>query len=122
MTKVLKKINFDDLAPTLKERAKLVIPELPQDWIVKVWTENSLYEIKLIDPAQSVVSVTGGHFDRKGVSPIETTITGSTFGGTSVVMNTIVEGLFLEFGNHVTTSGIKKFQIIQPDGITGVQA
>ncbi|MBT4382828.1 MAG: hypothetical protein HOD28_04380 [Candidatus Marinimicrobia bacterium] len=122
MIKKQKKINFDELAPSIKKRAKLLISEIPKNWIIKVWTENSLYEIRLVNPVQSVVSVTGGHFDRKGNSPLSTTIAGSTFGGTSVVMNTIVEGLFLEFGNHVTTSRIKKFQIIQPDGITGVQA
>lgn len=76
-----------------------------------VKTNNSLYTIQSVGDGDYLVS--GGWFDRKGVSPLKTTITGCTWGG-SIIKPGIVAacGLCLEFGNRVITTPIKKVWVI----------
>jgi hypothetical protein len=81
------------------------------DWVL-VTTRNSVYSICVLGNEQ--YSVSGGWFDRKGVSPLRTTINGCTWGG-SVIKNDIVAapGLYLEFGNRVVTTQIQKVRVIR---------
>ena len=113
---VLTRVDLEEIIPGLDQLATLSIGDVPTGWTVIVTTENSRYEITILDPGQAKVSVKGGYFDRKKKSQVVTTLTGSTFGGSSVVQNMIVEGLFMEFGNLVTTSKVKDFKLISPSG------
>lgn len=81
------------------------------DWVL-VTTKNSVYSICVLDDEWYFVS--GGWFDREGVSPQKTTINGCTWGG-SVIKQDIVaaRGLFLEFGNHVMTTRIQQVRVIR---------
>lgn len=84
------------------------------DWVL-VTTKNSVYRICVLDEDHYVVS--GGWFDRKGVSPQETTITGCTWGGTAIKEDVVAaRGLFLEFGNHVITTRIQQVRVIREEG------
>ena len=84
------------------------------DWVL-VTTKNSVYSICVMGEDQYVVS--GGWFDRHGVSPKEISITGCTWGGTAIKHDVIAaRGLLLEFGNHVTTTRIKKIRVIHGGG------
>lgn len=84
------------------------------DWVL-VTTRNSLYCILALGDDQYAVS--GGWFDREGVSPAKTTVNGCTWGGTAIKHDVIAaRGLFLEFGNHVTTTRIKKIRVIHGGG------
>ena len=80
------------------------------DWVL-VTTKNSVYSICVMGEDQYVVS--GGWFDRHGVSPKEISITGCTWGGTAIKEDIVAaRGLFLEFGNRVITTRIQHVRVI----------
>jgi len=85
------------------------------DWVV-VTTKNSVYSICVLGDER--YSVSGGWFDREGVSPQETTINGCTWGGSAIKQDVVAaRGLFLEFGNRVMTTRIQQVRVIrQEDG------
>ena len=79
---------------------------------VLVTTRNAVYSILAIENGYYLVS--GGWFDRRGISPTRTAITGCTLGGSMINVDTLAAcGLCLEFGNGVVTSRIKKIAIIR---------
>jgi hypothetical protein len=72
-----------------------------------VKTCNSLYDIQVL--SEEMYCVTGGWFDKNGLSPMKTKITGCSWGA-SVIKTDIVaaRGLRLEFGNRLSTSPIRE--------------
>ena len=79
---------------------------------VVVRTRNSIYSLLLLGGNEYYVS--GGWFDRKGLSPLRTTVNGCTWGGCAIKLDLVAaRGLFLEFGNLVTTTSIQEFQVIR---------
>jgi len=81
------------------------------DWVL-VTTRNSLYAIYVMD--QDEYAVSGGWFDRKGMSPQKMTINGCTWGGRAIKHDIVAApGLFLEFGNQVITTRIQRVRIIR---------
>ncbi len=83
------------------------------DWVL-VTTKNSVYSIFVMD--EGWYSVSGGWFDREGVSPHKTTINGCTWGGSAIKQDIIAaRGLFLEFGNRVITTRIQRIRLIRRD-------
>lgn len=85
------------------------------DWIL-VTTSNSTYVICVL--GDDIFSVTGGWFDKHGLSPLLTTIVGCTWGGSAIKLDIVAAcGLRLEFGNRVVTSRIRKVQVFHcPEG------
>ena len=80
------------------------------DWVF-VKTCNSLYSIRVDSPG--VYNVSGGWFDRRGLSPTKTTITGCTWGGSVVKIDVVAAcGLRLEFGTRLITSPIKEIFVL----------
>ena len=79
---------------------------------VVVTTRNSVYSIWVLDGDQFAVS--GGWFDRQGLSPARVKINGCTYGH-SVIRHDVVagRGLFLEFGNNVLTTRIQSVQVVR---------
>jgi len=78
---------------------------------VLVTTANSTYSIQVI--GDGLYSVSGGWFDRQGLSPFRTTIAGCSWGGSAIKMDIVAAcGLHLEFGNVVLTTEIRKFCVI----------
>ncbi len=78
----------------------------PGDRVI-ILTLNSVYSIRVDDGGYYCVS--GGWFDRKGLSPLKTTIAGCTWGGSAIKHDIIAAcGLRLEFGNRLVTSTIRK--------------
>jgi hypothetical protein len=74
--------------------------------LMLVKTRNSMYTIQMLD--QGVCMVTGGWFDRKGVSPMRTRIAGCTWGGSAIKVDVVaVCGLRLEFANRLVTTEIR---------------
>jgi hypothetical protein len=74
---------------------------------VFVKTRNSLYDIRVL--GNGMYSVSGGWFDRKGLSPMTTRIAGCTWGGSAIKVDIVAAcGLSLEFGNRLITSTIRK--------------
>ena len=77
-----------------------------------VTTKNSTY---CIDSFQhGLYTVSGGWFDRHGLSPINIATNGCTWGGHAIKEDILAAcGLHLEFENRVVTSRILQFQVIQ---------
>ena len=83
--------------------------------LVLIATRNSLYSVHVLDRGVSLVS--GGWFDRKGMSPVRTAIRGCTLGGSVIKMDIGAAcGLRLEFGNRVVTTPIQKACVIRLSG------
>ena len=79
------------------------------DW-VQVRTANSTYSIRVLE--EGIYSVSGGWFDRQGLSPLRTTITGCTWGRRALKPDFVAAcGLHLEFGNGVVTSRIQEIDV-----------
>ena len=84
------------------------------DWLI-VTTRNSSYSIISLGDGQ--YCVTGGWFDRVGISPARTTINGCTWGGSTIKTDLVAgHGLFLEFGNNVLTTRIQRVRLIRSGG------
>jgi hypothetical protein len=78
--------------------------------LVLVTTAHSTYSIHVLEDGLYLVS--GGWFDRHGLSPMKTSITGCTWGGSVVKLDILAAcGLHLEFGNRVVTSRIRSLQV-----------
>ncbi len=79
---------------------------------VLVSTENSIYSIHVEEDGS--YSISGGWFDRNGLSPVVTSIAGCTWGGTAIKRDLVAaRGLRLEFGNRVVTSTIRDVRVIR---------
>lgn len=79
---------------------------------VVVATENSIYSIAVLEDTTYVIS--GGWFDREGLSPARITIVGCTWGGTAVKRDIVAAlGLRVEFGNRVITSRVREVRIMR---------
>lgn len=77
-----------------------------------VTTRNSIYSIHVLEEGLYLVS--GGWFDRRGLSPSKVAINGCTWGGRAIKVDILAaSGLHLEFGNDVVTSRILKYQVIR---------
>jgi hypothetical protein len=83
----------------------------PGDYVF-VKTHNSVYSI--FKREDNLFEICGGWFDRKGLSPAVLAIRGCTWGGSIINMGIVAaRGLFLEFGNNLTTSPIRKIVVIK---------
>jgi hypothetical protein len=79
---------------------------------VLVTTRNSTYSIQVLQ--DGLFSVSGGWFDRQGLSPLQVGINGCTWGGRAIKLDIVAaRGLHLEFGNQVVTSRIVEFEVIR---------
>ena len=81
------------------------------DWVF-VKTLRSLYRIQVLENAHYQVS--GGWFDKKGMSPASVTISGCTWGGSVIKIDIVAAcGMRLEFGNRVITSPIQRIVVFK---------
>jgi len=111
--------GFFGLAPSLDRIvAETVHPEqvckkdLQFGDLVLITTRNSSYSVQVLD--SGVYLISGGWFDRKGISPLRTAIRGCTLGGSSIKMDIVAAcGLRLEFSNRVVTTPIQKVCVIR---------
>ena len=77
---------------------------------VTVRTRNSVYSLWAL--GDGMFAVSGGWFDQQRSSPMTVSVNGCTYGG-SVIRHDIVAapGLFLEFGNNVSTTRIRDVRV-----------
>ncbi len=77
----------------------------PGDWLV-VKTCNSFYTIRRLDSERYLVS--GGWFERHGLTHAITTVAGCTWGSTVIKTDIVAAcGLCLEFQNRLITSPVQ---------------
>ena len=102
--------NLATLVERAQQMRQVYKTELTSGDHVFVKTSNSVYSILVTDDG---CVVSGGWFDRKGVSPMKTRINGCTWGGSAIKVDIVAAcGLCLEFGNRVVTTEIKKIFIL----------
>jgi hypothetical protein len=81
---------------------------------VVVTTKNSVYKIFFL--GEDLYLVSGGWFDREGVSPVKIAINGCTWGGSAIHSEIVAaRGLFLEFGNSVVTTRIQNVRVLRTE-------
>lgn len=103
--------NLSTIAEQAQNLAQIRKMDLSNGDKLYVKTNNSTYSIEVDYDGHYMVS--GGWFDRKGLSPLRTTITGCTWGGSIIKLDIVAaRGLCLEFGNRVITTPIKKVWLI----------
>ncbi len=82
--------------------------------VLIIKTNNSVYRISIEDEQYCLVS--GGWFDRKGLSPTKIKIAGCTWGGSVIKIDIIAAcGLRMEFSNRLVTTTIQRIFIF-PSG------
>ena len=82
----------------------------PGDCVI-VSTKNSVYRLQSL--GGDLFHASGGWFDQNS-APRTVTINGCTFGGLAIGTDIVAAiGLFLEFGNNVSTTRIKDVQILR---------
>jgi hypothetical protein len=75
-----------------------------------VRTRNSVYRLWALGDGSFAVS--GGWFDRQRLSPATVTVNGCTHGGSALHADVVAApGLFLEFGNRVSTTRILSVRV-----------
>ncbi len=80
------------------------------DWVF-VRTVKSLYRIRSL--GGGLYEVSGGWFDKKGLSSAQLRISGCTWGGSAIKIDLIAAcGLRIEFGNRLITSPIRKIFVL----------
>ncbi|RMG66493.1 MAG: hypothetical protein D6715_06720 [Calditrichaeota bacterium] len=78
----------------------------PGDCLV-IKTRNSTYLLQKV--GEEIFEVSGGWFERNGLSPIRLAVRGCTWGGSAIKMDLVAAcGLHLEFGNNLITSPIQR--------------
>lgn len=93
------------LAPVARKQ------ELEPGDLVVVRTRNSVY--RLLSLGGDTFSVSGGWFARSR-HPQPVTVSGCTFGGRAICTDVVAApGLFLEFGNNVSTTRIQEVRIVR---------
>jgi hypothetical protein len=79
---------------------------------VMIRTSNSVYVLR--SAGNNLYAVSGGWFDRKGLSPMDVSIRGCTWGGSIIKVDIVAAcGLRVEFGNRVTTSPVKTIALMR---------
>ncbi len=97
--------NHDD--PHAVPRATLALGDQ-----VVITTRNSIYNLHALGEGRFLVS--GGWFDQHAGQPTEERVNGCTYGGSAIRHDLVASpGLFLEFGNGVKTTRIRRVQVIR---------
>jgi hypothetical protein len=82
----------------------------PGDCVI-VYTKNSVYRLQAL--GGDLFHASGGWFDRTS-SPTTITVKGCTFGGSAISTEIVAAiGLFLEFGNNVSTTRIQDVRVLR---------
>ncbi|MFQ5709121.1 MAG: hypothetical protein ACE5HO_16825 [bacterium] len=80
--------------------------------LVLVFTRYSKYSLRVL--GNDLYLVSGGWFDKQGLSPMEIKVAGCTWGGSIIKLDIVAAcGLCLEFGNRVVTSPIESVTLIR---------
>jgi|SRR5713101_3758817 len=109
----MKKIGFplDTLVEDAQRLPQVRKSDLRAGDRLLVKTSNSVYSIRMLSDGTCLV--TGGWFDRKGLSPVKTRIAGCTWGGSAIKIDVVAAcGLCLEFSNRLVTTSIQRIFVL----------
>jgi len=81
-----------------------------------VTTKNSIYTI--VVGHDGTCTVSGRWFDRRGKSPMRTTVAGCTWGGSIIKVDLMAAiGLCIEFGNRLITTEARRIFVIRREAL-----
>jgi hypothetical protein len=105
-------LPLDSLVRSRENVEGLQKAELHKGDLLYVSTRNSTYRIRVL--SSNAYEVTGGWFDRKGLSPSRTTIAGCTWGGSTIIKSlAAANGLCIEFGNRLITTPVSRICLLR---------
>jgi hypothetical protein len=105
-------ISLDFIVKQTTEIDKVKRCHLKTGDYMYVKTLNSVYVIRKRE--DNLYEVSGGWFDRRGLSPKVIAIRGCTWGGSIINLGIVAaRGLLIEFGNNLLTSPIRKIIVIK---------
>ncbi len=105
--------TLDGFSEELKLRGGIDPRELEPLTRLRVKTVHSLYEITMLDPADSRMLIRGGRLFPEGA---EAKLSGATFGGSLLKMSWIGHGMRMELyigGCTVVTSPVRSIEILE---------
>ena len=104
--------SLDKIVEYSKKIGKIHKSDLSLGDFLIIQTLNSIYTILVQEKGYYLVS--GGWFDKKGISPSKIKITGCSWGASIINIEILAAcGLCLEFENRLVTSQIKKISLIK---------
>jgi hypothetical protein len=99
--------SLDRIIERIDQLKQISKNDLEHGDFIFVKTRNSVYYIRKAE--ENLYEVSGGWFDRNGISPHRLTIRGCTWGGSIINIRIAAAcGLCLEFGNNLVTSPVNK--------------
>jgi len=108
-------MNLDRIIDRAVDIDQIRKEELRFGDLVLIVTENSTYSVYVLQDDFYLVS--GGWFDRNGLSPAKVSINGYTWGGNIIKINTLAAcGLYVEFSNGLVTSRIQRVMVFNMNG------
>lgn len=105
-------LPLDFLVQSIENVGGLEKARLHEGDLLYVATRNSMYHIRVL--SNNAYEVTGGWFDKKGISPVRTTIAGCTWGGSAIIKSlAAANGLCIEFGNRLITTPVSRIRVVR---------
>ncbi len=105
-------VALQSLVQSMKNVSGLQRGQLHKGDRLFVATRNSMYRICVLGDGR--YEVTGGWFDKKGLSPARTTIAGCTWGGSAIIIGLVAaNGLCIEFGNRLITTPVTRIHLVR---------
>ncbi len=99
--------SLDRIIERIDQLKQISKNDLEHGDFIFVKTRNSVYHIRKAE--DNLYEVSGGWFDRNGISPHRLTIRGCTWGGSIINIRMAAAcGFCLEFGNNLVTSPVNK--------------
>jgi hypothetical protein len=106
--------TFEDFADEVSRADGVDLARLERLTELSVETENTRYQIFVIDPHARKVIIRGGRYFAE---PVEAVINGASCGGSFVKLGVIAVGMRMEIyaaGGHIVTSRVRSIQEIDP--------
>lgn len=108
--------SLDKILASAEHLKQVNRSDLRQGDRLLLFTRNSCYSLLVLEDNGFLVS--GGWFDRKRMSPVKTTVTGCSWGGSVIKVDIVAAcGLSMEFGNRLVTSAIQKIVLFRHDSL-----
>jgi hypothetical protein len=105
--------SLDRIVSRLPDLKPVLMKDLDPGDRLEIHTRNSVYVVEIL--GDGLCHVSGGWFDRKGLAPFLTSITGCSWGSSIILMEIAAAcGLCMEFGNRVVTSPVQRILVIKP--------
>jgi len=111
--------TLDGFARETSRHRGVEVAHLPPLTRLNIWTQNSLYELTLLEPHESTAIVQGGRFFAE---PSDVHFCGSSYGGTLLKMSWIGIGMRLELlseGRRIITSPVISVENVDDGSLHG---